>query len=351
MQVTAQQLAAVVQGTVEGNPEEIVSHLCKIEEGDKGGLAFLGNPKYEQYLYSSKASIILVSKSLVLKSPVSPTLIRVEDPYEAFRGLLHFYDQQSGIKRKPAGLSPQAYVASSVQIGKESVVGRFSVVEENTVIGSSTTIFEQVYIGQNVKIGDNTIIYPGVRIMDNCEIGNNCILQPNVVIGGDGFGFAPQKDGSYKKIAHIGNVVIEDNVEIGANTTLDRATTGSTRVRKGAKLDNLIQLAHNTEVGQNTVIAAQTGVAGSTKIGDQCRIGGQVGFGGHIQIANNTEIQAQSGLIKSIKKEGQKFFGSPVLGFYDYIKSYSIFKKLPELNRTIGRLEKELEAIKNKQNN
>lgn len=338
MRVTAKQLAELLNGTVEGNPDAWVDRPSKIEEGGSGTISFLGNDKYESYAYTTDASILLVSKTWEPKAPVQPTLLRVEDVYASIAKLFEQFGEDP--KASSSGISEQASVAADASIGNATAIGRFTVVEEGVTIGESCQIDDQVYIGLNVKIGNNTKIYPGVRILHNCEIGDNCILHSNCVIGSDGFGFAPQPDGSYKKIQQLGNVIIEDAVEIGANTTIDRATMGSTIIRSGAKLDNLVQIGHNVEIGANTVIAAQVGIAGSTKIGASCQIGGQAGFVGHIKVANGTRIQAQSGIASHVKKENQALFGSPAFHFTDYIKSYAVFKRLPELYRRLNSLER-----------
>lgn len=342
MQLTAKELAQLLNGTVEGNPEVLVSHPSKIEEGGRGSIAFLGNLKYEPYAYTTTASILLVHRDFLPKAPVTPTLIRVNDVYAAMTQLFEAFGESPAQK---VTVSELAFISPEAQIAENVSIGPFSVIESGAQIGSGTVIHAQVYIGKGCIIGENALLYPGVKIMAECELGRNCILQPNVVIGGDGFGFAPQADGTYKKIPHLGKVVLDDDVEIGANTTIDRATMGVTRIKSGVKMDNLIQIAHNVEVGQNTVIAAQTGVAGSTKIGNSCRIGGQVGFSGHLSIADGTQIQAQSGIASSIDQPEQAFFGSPAIGYTDYIKSYAVFKKLPDLYKTIYQLEQRIQQL------
>jgi UDP-3-O-[3-hydroxymyristoyl] glucosamine N-acyltransferase len=343
MQISAKELAALLNGTLEGNPEVLVHAPSKIEEGGEGTISFLGNRKYEQYVTTTTASVLLVNDAFQPESQINPTLIRVPDVYAAIAILLDYF---SGKKEVFEGISSLAFVNDSAILEEGVGVSRFAVVEENAKIGSNTLIYDQVYIGQGVSIGKDTIIYPGARVLKNCVIGDRCIIHSNAVIGSDGFGFVLQEDGTYEKIPHVGNVVIEEDVEVGANTTIDRASIGSTFVRKGVKLDNLIQLGHNTEVDQHTVIASQTGVAGSSKIGKYCRIGGQVGFSGHIKIADKTMIQAQSGIPASIKEEGTAVFGSPAIGYRDFIRSYGVFKQLPDLYKRLHQLEKQLEALK-----
>ena len=339
MQLTAYQIANLINGVVEGDPHITVSRPSKIEEGGAGSITFLGNMKYEPYAYSTTASVLLVSKDFTPKQAISATLIRVDNVYAAINTLLnHFGGQQkaSGIISEKADIASTAQIAEGVSIGSLAVVGAGS------AIGAGAIIHPQVFIGEEVAIGEGTIIYPGARILDKCKIGPNCIIHSNVVIGGDGFGFTPQEDGTYKKVAHVGNVIIEADVEIGSNTTIDRGTMGSTFIRKGVKLDNLIQIGHNVDIGENTVIAAQTGIAGSTKIGRNCRIGGQVGFVGHVSIADGTQIQAQSGIAGPIKEPNTALFGSPAIPYKDYIRSYAIFRKLPELYKKIHWIDKQL---------
>jgi UDP-3-O-[3-hydroxymyristoyl] glucosamine N-acyltransferase len=337
MQLSAKELAALLNGVVEGDPEIQVSRPSKIEEGGVGTITFLGNPKYEEYAYTTTASIILVHQTFQPKKPVSATLIRVADVYLAVGVLLSNFGAND---RAPGGVSPQALVHANAQLEEDVSVGPFSIVEEGASIGAGSYISSQVYVGKNAKIGCHALIYPGVRIMHECVIGDHCIIHPNVVIGGDGFGFAPQPDGTYNKIAQVGNVLIEDNVEIGANTTIDRATMGSTIIRRGVKLDNLIQIGHNVEVGENTVIAAQTGIAGSTKIGKACRIGGQVGIGGHLTIADGTQMQGQSGVTGSIKEPGMAISGYPAIRHSEYMRAFVFFRKLPNLVRRLEQIEK-----------
>lgn len=335
--INAAQLAQILNGKVEGNPEVIVNRPSKIEEAEAGSIAFLGNLKYEQYAYSTKASILLVSNDFAPSQPITATLIRVADVYASVAILLEKFGQAQQSERKE--ISSKASIHSSASIGEQSAIGDFSIIEENVTIGSNTTIYGQVFIGKNAKIGNNVTLYSGVKIYQDCEIGDNCILHSNVVIGSDGFGFAPNADGTFKKVPQIGNVLIENNVEIGSNTTIDRATMGSTIIRSGVKLDNLIQIAHNVEIGKNTVIAAQAGIAGSTKIGENCMIGGQVGIVGHIKIADGTKIQAQSGVAASITEPKTAIYGSPAIAYAQFLRAFAVFKQLPEVLKRIQHLE------------
>ncbi|MDD3744706.1 MAG: UDP-3-O-(3-hydroxymyristoyl)glucosamine N-acyltransferase, partial [Lentimicrobiaceae bacterium] len=297
MKFTAQQIAELINGTIEGNPQEEVSRLSKIEQGEPGSLSFLGNPKYTHYIYSTKASVLIVNKDFKPEHSLTPTLIRVENAYTAFATLLEHY---SKLTQEKKGISSHASIASSASIGEDCYIGDFVSVGENVTIGDRAKIHAGCVLGDNVQIGSDTILYSGVKIYHYCEVGNFCTVHAGVVIGGDGFGFAPQDDQHYEKVAQIGNVIIKDKVEIGANTTIDRATLGSTIIHKGVKLDNLIQIAHNVEIGENTVIAAQTGIAGSTRVGKNCMIGGQVGLTGHLIIGNNVKIAAQSGVSTNV---------------------------------------------------
>ena len=339
---TARQIAGILNGTVDGNPDAQVSTVSKIEEGAPGSLSFLANPKYTDYIYSTKASAVIVGKDFKPQQQLSTTLIRVDDAYQSFAKLLEYYNKLNKDKK---GREEQSYVSPSAKIGNNTYIGAFVYVGENAVIGDNTKLYPGTYIGDDVKVGTNTTLFQGVKIYHGCVIGNDCTLHAGVVIGGDGFGFAPNAESNYSKVPQIGNVVIEDRVEIGANTTIDRATLGSTIIRKGVKLDNLIQIAHNVEIGENTVIAAQTGVAGSTKIGKNCMIGGQVGIIGHITIGDKVMIAAQSGIGSNLK-DGEIVQGSPAFGVGEYKRSYVVFRKLPELNAKIAELEKKLKELK-----
>lgn len=343
MQISAKELAILLKGTIEGDPDVVVHAPSKIEEGGEGTISFLGNRKYEQFAATTTASVLLVDESFHPPDPIKPTLLRVKDVYASIAILLEHFNRTQEI---PSGVSSMAFVDITARLGEGVAISRFAVVGKDTSIGANTIIYDQVYLGQDVVIGQDTIIYPGVRIMNGTQIGDRCIIHPNAVIGGDGFGFVNKADGTYEKITHVGNVVIEDDVEIGANTTIDRASIGSTIIRKGVKIDNLVMLGHNTEVDEHTVMASQAGVAGSTKIGKFCRIGGQVGFSGHLQVADKTMIQAQSGLAASITEEGTAVFGSPAIGYRDYIRSYSVFKQLPDLYKRLHQLEKTIEELK-----
>jgi len=341
MKFKAKEIADLLEGVVDGNPEETVTKLSKIEHGEPSSLSFLANPKYTPYIYTTEASVVIVDKAFIPEKPIKCTLIKVENAYTSFAKLLEIYDQ---INRNKTGISEKAFIASSATVGKNVYIGEFAVISENAVINDNAKIYPQVYIGENVKIGTYTTLFAGVKIYSDNVIGNNCTLHAGVVIGADGFGFAPQEDNNYQKVPQIGNVIIEDNVEIGANTTIDRATLGSTIIRRGVKLDNLIQVAHNVEIGENTVIAAQTGVSGSTKIGKNCMIGGQVGIVGHITIGNKVQIGAQSGIGSNIK-EGDVVLGSPALDVSTAKRSIVYYKNLPKLVERINELEKQLKKI------
>lgn len=336
-------IAELLRGTVEGDPDTSVSDVAKIEEGKPGALSFLANPKYEKHIYNSGSSVIIVNQDFKPEKPVGATLIRVKNAYEAFAELLNLYEKS---KPRKSGISPQAAISKNASTGKNLYAGEFAVVSDGAVIGNNVQVYPQVYIGENVTIGDNTILYPGVKIYHDTVIGANCIFHSGVVIGGDGFGFVPNEENVYSKVPQLGNVVIEDDVEIGANTTVDRATMGSTIIRKGVKLDNLIMVAHNVEIGKNTVMAGQVGIAGSTKVGENCLFGGQVGLAGHLTIANGVKIGAQAGISSSVKKENATIMGSPAFDLRSFYKSYAIFRKLPELSRQISDLE---DDIKNRQ--
>ncbi|MBX3240271.1 MAG: UDP-3-O-(3-hydroxymyristoyl)glucosamine N-acyltransferase [Chitinophagaceae bacterium] len=339
MTFTASQIALLISARIEGDPEAAVGSFNKIEYAKEGELAFLANPKYEDYLYSTGASVIIVNEKLELKQPVRGTLLRVPDAYLAFATLLTKY--QEIMSKQLTGIQQPSYIASSAKTGEHVYVGAFAYVGENVVIENNAKVYPNAYIGNNVTIGENTIIHPSVSIYHNCVVGKNVIIHAGTVIGGDGFGFAPQEDGSFAKVPQIGNVIIEDNVEIGSNATIDRATIGSTVIKSGAKLDNLIQVAHNVEVGNNTVIAAQAGVSGSTKLGRNVMIGGQAGIVGHLVIADGTKINAQSGVSKSIKQPNSAVTGSPAHDYTSALRSQALSRKLPELEKRI----KELEAF------
>jgi UDP-3-O-[3-hydroxymyristoyl] glucosamine N-acyltransferase len=338
MEFSASHIAAVLEGVVEGNPEVKINRLSKIEEGEPGSLSFLANPKYTPYIYSTRASIVIVNKDFIPDQAISSTLIRVADAYTSFAKLLELYNQ---IKNEKQGVSSLAFVSKSAVIGKNVYVGELAYVGDNVILGDDTKIFPQVFLGDNVKVGSGTTIFAGVIIYSDNVIGSHCTIHGGVVIGADGFGFAPQEDKNYKKVAQIGNVVIEDNVEIGSNTTIDRATLGSTIIRKGAKLDNLIQIAHNVEIGENTVIAAQTGISGSTKIGKNCMIAGQVGFVGHLSIGDEVKIGAQSGISGNLK-DGSIVMGSPAIDISTHRRSLVHFKNLSEIVKRLDELERKL---------
>jgi UDP-3-O-[3-hydroxymyristoyl] glucosamine N-acyltransferase len=331
MEFSANQLAQLLEGRVEGNPDIKVHTLAKIEEALPGSLTFLANPQYTPFIYQTKASIVIVNDGFKPEQAVQPVLIRVPNAYQAFAKLLELYNQW---KHQKSGMESPSFVSDTAQIGEDHFIGAFSYIGPNVKIGKNVKIYQQVHIGENVQIGDNCVLFPGVKIYADCIIGQSCTLHSGVVIGGDGFGFAPNGGSSFQKVAQIGNVILEDYVEVGANTTIDRATLGSTVIRRGVKLDNLIQIAHNVEIGENTVIAAQTGIAGSTKIGKNCMIGGQVGIIGHLKIGDNVRIAAQSGIGSDVA-EGQTLQGSPAMEAGLYKKAYVYFRKLPELMKNI----------------
>lgn len=343
MEFSASQIAILINGKVEGNPEAKVTSFSKIEEAQNGNLAFFANPKYEDFLYSTGASIVIVSESYELREPVSATLIRVPDAYSAFAILLNKYQQMATLQL--IGIQQPSYIATTATLGEQVYVGAFAYIGEHVKIGNNVKIFPGTFIGDNATIGDNTILHPGVKVYHDCIVGKSVTIHAGSVIGGDGFGFAPQADGTYKKVPQIGNVVIEDEVEIGSNATIDRATMGSTIVRSGAKLDNLIQIAHNVEVGNHTVIAAQAGVSGSTKIGNYVQIGGQAGIVGHITIADRVMINAQSGVSKSIKENNTAVTGSPASDYTSALRSQAVARNLPELEKRVWELEKLVQQL------
>ena len=343
MKFLASQIAALLNGTVEGNPETEVWNVAKIEEGAPGMLSFLANPKYIPYIYETRSSVVIVNKDFVAEKPISATLIRVDDAYASFAKLLAFYDQMSQDKR---GVSSLAFVSSTAKCGENLYLGEFAFVGENVTLGNNVKVYPQVYVGDGCVIGDNTVLYPGVRLYRNTVVGQRCIIHAGAVIGADGFGFVSQEDGHYDKIPQVGNVMIDDDVEIGANTTIDRSTMGSTRVHKGVKLDNLIHLAHNVEIGENSALAAQVGVSGSTHLGKNCVVGGQSGFVGHLHIANGSKFGGQCGIMGSIKEENQEFMGTPIQPLRQYLKSNARFRHIDEMARKIEELVKEVEKLK-----
>lgn len=336
MKFTAEQIAGILEGEVVGNPSAEVYKLAKIEEGTEGSLTFLANPKYINHIYTTEATITIVNKSFEPEQDIKTTLIKVEDAYKSFSTLLEYYNQ---VKLMKSGIEQPSVISEGVTYGEDLYLGSFSYIGKNVKIGNNVKIYPNSFVGDNVTIGDNSILFAGVRVYSETVIGNHCTLHSGTIIGSDGFGFAPQEDGTYKKVPQIGNVIIEDYVEIGSCTTIDRATLGSTVIRKGVKLDNQIQIAHNVEIGKNTVIASQTGVAGSTKIGKNCIIGGQVGIVGHITIGNNVRIQAQSGVGRNIK-DNDTIQGSPAFGYTDFAKSFVHFKNLPKIVADLDRLKK-----------
>ena len=338
MQFTAQQIAVIISGTIEGNPDTTVTSFGKIEEAAAGQLSFLANPKYEEYLYTTKASLIIVNESLQLQKNITATLVRVKDAYSAFATLLTMYQNLKAQQRK--GIETPSHIASTATLGTDVFVGAFAYIGEKVTIGNNTKIFPGAYIAENVSIGNNSTIHAGVKIYEDCIIGNDVVIHAGTVIGSDGFGFAPQPDGSYQKVPQIGNVIIEDQVEIGANTTIDRATMGSTIIKKGVKLDNLIQIAHNVEIGSQTVIAAQTGISGSTKLGQKIMIGGQAGIAGHLTIANGVKIAGGAGVTKNLDGEGKSYAGFPAEDAKQSLKAQVYTRQLPELEKRVKELEK-----------
>ncbi len=343
MEFSAQQIAEFLKGTIVGDPEIKVNDLSKIEEGKPGTLTFLSNPKYTEHIYSTQASIVLVNDTFTPEKPIAATLIKVEDAYKSLALLLNLVEMS---KPKKTGIDSSAHISESAKIGENVYIAAFAYVGENAIVEDNAKIYPHTYIGDNAKVGENTTLFSGVKIYENCKIGKDCILHAGAVIGSDGFGFAPRKEGGYDKLPQIGNVVIEDNVEIGANCTIDCATMGSTIIKSGVKLDNLVHLAHNVEVGNDTAIAAQCGISGSTKIGKNCIFGGQVGVGGHISIANSTIIGAQSGISSSVKNTNGTFLGTPINDIAKQRRVYAATRSLPELQATVLELKKEIAALK-----
>jgi UDP-3-O-[3-hydroxymyristoyl] glucosamine N-acyltransferase len=347
MEFSAEQIAGILEGEIQGDKTQTVSGLSKIEQGKKGSLSFLANPKYEEYIYDTDASIVIVNKTFTPQKPLKEgiTLIKVDDAYACFAKLLELYNQ--AVEKQPK-IEEGSYISPSAKIGKNVYIGAFVYISDNVIVGDNTHIFPNTFVGDNSKIGNNTRIFSGVNIYRESVIGNDCTIHSGVVIGADGFGFAPNSENNYQKVPQIGNVIIEDHVEIGAGTCVDRATLGSTIVHKGVKLDNLVQVGHNVEIGDNTVIAAQTGIAGSAKLGKNMMVGGQVGIVGHISLADGTLIGAQSGVPKTIKKEGTVLLGSPAYDADDYKKAYMGFRRLPQILDRLRALENELKELKSK---
>lgn len=342
MKFTAKIIADFTKGEIVGNPDEVVTDISRIEEGKKGTLAFLANPKYEKYLYTTEASVVLINRDLHINSNLRSTIIRVDNAYDAFTSLLELYTKLSPEKK---GIEQPCFIDPTAKIGEGVYIGAFSYIGANAVIGNNVKIYPQSYIGDLTKVMDNCLIYSGVKIYHGCYIGLNCIIHSGVVIGGDGFGFVQQPDQQYRKIPQVGNVIVEDQVEIGANVTIDRATMGSTIIRKGVKFDNLIQIGHNVEIGENTVIVSQAGIAGSTKVGRNCMIGGQVGIAGHLKVGDNVKIGAQAGVSNNLK-ENETVLGSPAFDATKQIRAMIVYKSLPELSKKIDELQKELKALK-----
>ena len=335
MEFTASQIAGILEGDVEGNPEVAVHKLSKIEEGESGSLTFLDNPKYTPYIYKTEASIIIVNRDFVPEQELKSTLIKVDDAYKSFSKLLAYYNE---VKNTKSGIETPVFISDSASYGEGLYLGAFAYIGNNVTLGANVKIYPNVYIGDNVRIGDNTVVFAGAKIYSETIIGSDCVIHSGVILGADGFGFTPDENGEFTKVPQTGNVVLEDHVDVGAGTTIDRATLGSTVLRRGVKLDNQIQIAHNVEIGEHTVIAAQTGIAGSTKIGKHCMIGGQVGIVGHIAIGDRVKIQAQSGISRNIKDD-EVLQGSPAMNYGDYNKSYVHFRNLPRLVQRIENLE------------
>jgi len=345
MEFTVATIAGFLKGEIEGDPDVKLNTIAKIEEGQEGALSFLANPKYEQFIYTTKSSAVLVNKDFVPSQKITATLIRVPDAYQAFASLLTLVEQA---RPKKKGIHSTAIIEPGAKVGQDVYIGANVYIGENSVIGDKCSLYPNVYIGDNVRIGQNCTINPNVTIYHECVLGNNCTIHAGTVIGSDGFGFAPQSEGEFIKIPQLGNVVIEDNVEIGANVAIDRSTMGSTIIHKGVKLDNLIQIAHNVEVGENTVIAAQSGIAGSTKVGKNCMVGGQVAIIGHIKVANGTKVGAKSGIAQEVKEENQILQGVPALPYKQFYRAAAVFKDLPDIQRKVNTIEKEIEALKKK---
>ncbi len=343
MEFSAEQIAGIINGTIQGNSGVLVNGLAKIEEGSTGKLSFLANPKYEEYIYSTGSSVCIVNNTFVPTKdiPETLTLIKVEDAYACFAKLLEFYDQ---MKRKQPKIEANASISEKATIGKDPYIGGGAYISDGAVLGDNVVVYPNVYIGENVKIGDNTIIHPNASIYTDCVVGNHCVIHAGVVIGADGFGFAPDENGVFQKVPQIGNVVLEDYVEVGSNSTIDRATMGSTIIRKGVKIDNLCQIAHNVEIGENSAMAAQVGIAGSAKIGKHVLVGGQAGISGHLHIADGTKIVAQSGIPATIKK-AETIMGSPGIPIEDFKKSYFGFRKLPFILNKIAEFDKKFKEL------
>jgi UDP-3-O-[3-hydroxymyristoyl] glucosamine N-acyltransferase len=343
MEFTAAAIASFLKGEVDGDPGKVVNTIAKIEEGFEGALSFLANPKYEHFIYTTRSSVVLVNRSFVPTSKVEATLIKVENAYEAFASLLQLVDQSRPRKK---GIHPTAIIEPTAKIGEGAYVGAYTYIGENCILGDNCSVYPHVYIGDNSKVGNGCTLNPGVKIYHECILGEDVTIHAGTVIGSDGFGFAPQSENEFMKIPQIGNVVIEDHVEIGANVAIDRATMGSTIIRRGVKLDNLIQIGHNVEIGENTVIAGQTGISGSTKIGKNCMFGGQVGIAGHLKIADGTKIGAQSGIPGDVKKENSILLGYPAIDHREFLRCAVVYKRLPELSSKVSTLEKDILSLK-----
>lgn len=348
MEFSVQQIAHLLGGTVEGDQESAKVHtVAKIQEGKPGAISFLANLKYESHLYETAATAVIVSRDFVAKRPFTTTLIRVEEPYAAFATLLEEYDKLRKARKK--GIEQPAFLHQTAQVGEDVYVGAFAYLGENVRVGDNVKIYPQAYLGDNVVVGDNTIIYAGAKIYADTKIGQHCTIHAGAVVGSDGFGFAPREDGTYSTVPQVGHVVLEDHVSIGANTTIDCATMGTTLIKSGVKIDNLVQVAHNVEIGENTVIASQTGISGSTTLGKNCVLAGQVGIVGHVQVADKTTIGAQSGVSKSIAKGEETYLGSPAYPYRESARIYAVTRRLPDLKQKVDRIEKKLRAWEERQ--
>ncbi len=345
MEFTASQIAGFLNGEIEGNPDIIVNDIAKIEDGKSGALSFLANPKYEQYIYTTKSSVVLVNRSFTPSAALEVTLIRVDNAYEAFASLLRLV---AGSKPARKGIDPTAVIDPDASIGSDVYIGAYAVISAGCSVGDGCSVYPHVYLGDNTKLGERCILYPGVKIYHDTVLGKECIIHAGAVIGSDGFGFAPQSESEFMKIPQLGNVILEDHVEVGANSAIDRATMGSTIIRSGVKIDNLVQIGHNVEIGENTVMAGQSGVAGSSKVGRNCMFAGQTGIAGHLKIADGTRVGAQAGIAGDIKQENSVYLGSPAMDHKQFLRSFVVYRALPELKQRVEDLEREIKALKNK---
>lgn len=345
MEFTASQIAGFLNGEVEGNPDTIVNDIAKIEDGKSGALSFLANPKYEQYIYATKSSVVLVNRNFTPSATLEVTLIRVDNAYEAFASLLNLVAASKPVRK---GIDSSAIIDPSASIGSDVYIGAYAVISAGCSIGNGCSVYPHVYLGDNTRLDERCILYPGVKIYHDSVLGKECIIHAGAVIGSDGFGFAPQSESEFMKIPQLGNVILEDHVEVGANSAIDRATMGSTIIRRGVKIDNLVQIGHNVEVGENTVMAGQSGVAGSSKVGRNCMFAGQTGIAGHLKIADGTRVGAQAGIAGDIKQENSVYLGTPAMDHKQFLRSFVVYRTLPELKQRVEELEREIKALKNK---